>query len=115
MIDVITDGDDITGLLYYLWGPGKANEHTNPHLVAGFRHPLALEPAVTDDGRREFRHLTATLNHPALPDPGLAYDLAATAFPMSIDQSVELSGPTPAAHDPYTGRSSPSRPRGPSR
>jgi hypothetical protein len=26
-------------LLYYLYGPGKANEHSDPHLVAGFSDP----------------------------------------------------------------------------
>lgn len=29
-------GTDTYGLLRYLFGPGKSNEHTNPHLVAGW-------------------------------------------------------------------------------
>lgn len=31
----ITRGDRMSGLLVYLAGPGRANEHTEPHLVAG--------------------------------------------------------------------------------
>lgn len=31
----ITRGEKLTGLLVYLAGPGRANEHTEPHLVAG--------------------------------------------------------------------------------
>ena len=31
----ITRGQKMAGLIYYLQGPGKANEHTNPHMVAG--------------------------------------------------------------------------------
>lgn len=35
MIPNITKGDRMAGLLVYLAGPGRANEHTDPHLVAG--------------------------------------------------------------------------------
>ncbi|UNN05335.1 relaxase/mobilization nuclease domain-containing protein [Rhodococcus opacus] len=35
MIVKITTGEKMTGLLSYLQGPGRANEHTDPHLVAG--------------------------------------------------------------------------------
>ena len=31
----ITRGGRMTGLLVYLAGPGRNNEHSNPHLVAG--------------------------------------------------------------------------------
>ena len=31
----ITRGQKMAGLIYYLQGPGKHNEHTNPHMVAG--------------------------------------------------------------------------------
>ena len=31
----ITRGQKMSGLIYYLQGPGKHNEHTNPHMVAG--------------------------------------------------------------------------------
>ncbi|MFF2300697.1 relaxase/mobilization nuclease domain-containing protein [Arthrobacter sp. NPDC058127] len=35
MIPNVTKGDRMAGLLVYLAGPGRANEHTDPHLVAG--------------------------------------------------------------------------------
>lgn len=35
MIAKIVRGEKMTGLLAYLQGPGRANEHTDPHLVAG--------------------------------------------------------------------------------
>ncbi|MDO5049362.1 MAG: relaxase/mobilization nuclease domain-containing protein [Actinomycetaceae bacterium] len=37
MIPNIVDGGDMGGLMRYLVGPGRANEHTEPHLVAGSR------------------------------------------------------------------------------
>src|SRR6185312_17010867 len=33
---VLARGSNLAGLLYYLYGPGKACEHVNPHLVAGW-------------------------------------------------------------------------------
>ena len=36
MIGKVTRGRDVGGLLRYLFGPGKANEHTDPHLVASW-------------------------------------------------------------------------------
>ncbi|MDE1576993.1 relaxase/mobilization nuclease domain-containing protein [Actinotignum schaalii] len=35
MIPNIMRGGDIAGLVRYLFGPGRANEHTNQHIVAG--------------------------------------------------------------------------------
>lgn len=35
MIPNITKGDRMAGLLVYLAGPGRSNEHTDPHLVTG--------------------------------------------------------------------------------
>ena len=35
MIPNITKGTRMHGLIAYLAGPGRANEHTDPHLVAG--------------------------------------------------------------------------------
>lgn len=51
-------------LLYYLYGPGKACEHVNPHLVGGWRRPGILEPPVRADGRRDFRRLAGLLEVP---------------------------------------------------
>jgi hypothetical protein len=44
VIDKVTRGTGVAKLIYYLYGPGKHNEHTDPHLVAGYRHPAVLEP-----------------------------------------------------------------------
>ena len=35
MIPNVTRGGDMAGLVYYLAGPGRANEHTRPMIVAG--------------------------------------------------------------------------------
>ena len=35
MIGKVSRGDRMAGLMVYLAGPGRANEHTDPHLVAG--------------------------------------------------------------------------------
>ncbi|HXL92917.1 MAG TPA: hypothetical protein VN969_28650 [Streptosporangiaceae bacterium] len=65
MIDHIKKGRFVAGLLYYLYGPGKSDEHRNPHLVAAWRDQLTnLEPPIRPDGRRDFRHLTNLLNAP---------------------------------------------------
>jgi hypothetical protein len=60
--------------LYYLYGPGRANEHADPHLVAGFGDPAELEPGRRRDGSRDFRRLAGLLAQPlaALAGPGLA-------------------------------------------
>jgi hypothetical protein len=42
---VLKRGSNLAGLLYYLYGPGKACEHVNPRLVSGWRHPAELEPS----------------------------------------------------------------------
>ena len=72
-------GQRVTGLIYYLFGPGRNGEHTDPHLVAGWRHPAELEPPLRDDGHRDFRHLNGLLQQPhdrarpaRIAPPGLA-------------------------------------------
>ncbi|MFF0319062.1 relaxase [Micromonospora sp. NPDC005252] len=60
-------GSRVGGLLRYLWGPGKAEEHVDPHLVAAWdgAGPLAhLEPKVTASGKLDLRGLTAMLEQP---------------------------------------------------
>ncbi len=32
-------GGQVSGLLYYLYGPGRNEAHTDPHLIVGWRHP----------------------------------------------------------------------------
>jgi hypothetical protein len=40
-------GEHVEPLLYYLFGPGRHEEHTDPHIVAGpWRHPASLEPPL---------------------------------------------------------------------
>ncbi|MET8859629.1 mobilization protein [Streptomyces sp. NPDC004579] len=41
-------GDDTAGLLFYLYGPGKRDEHVNPHMVAAW-DPTVPDPARSDD------------------------------------------------------------------
>ncbi len=50
-------GERVEPLIYYLYGPGRHQEHTDPHIVAGWRHPAELEPALRPDGSRDFRTL----------------------------------------------------------
>jgi hypothetical protein len=42
----VSTGDRSRGLLSYLFGPGRRNEHTDPHIVAAF-----AMPGITDPGR----------------------------------------------------------------
>jgi hypothetical protein len=67
-------GERASGLIYYLFGPGRSAEHTDAHIVAGWRHPAELEPPVRDDGRRDFRRLNGLLQQPqvALGEHGMA-------------------------------------------
>ena len=57
-------GERVEPLIYYLYGPGRREEHTDPHIVAGGRHPAELEPPLREDGRRDFRRLFGLLNQP---------------------------------------------------
>ena len=57
-------GSRVSGLLNYLFGPGRNEEHTDPHLIAGWRHPIELEPTLRPDGRRDFRQLSGLLQQP---------------------------------------------------
>jgi hypothetical protein len=64
MIGKVIRGRNVGGLLCYLYGPGQANEHTDPHLVAGFSDPADLEPPIRANGTRDFRRLTGLLAQP---------------------------------------------------
>jgi hypothetical protein len=57
-------GERVERLIYYLFGPGRREEHTDPHIVAGWRHPAELEPPLRPDGGRDFRRLLGLLNQP---------------------------------------------------
>ena len=74
MIGKVVRGTDARRLLYYLYGPGKASEHTDPHLVAGFCDPADLEPERRRGGSRDFGRLAGLLAQPlaAVAGPGYA-------------------------------------------
>jgi hypothetical protein len=57
-------GKRVEPLIRYLFGPGRREEHTDPHVVAGWRHPAELEPPLRPDGSRDFRKLNGLLNQP---------------------------------------------------
>ncbi len=57
-------GERVQPLLYYLFGPGRHEEHTDPHIVAGWRHPADLEPPLRPDGTRDFTKLVGLLLQP---------------------------------------------------
>jgi hypothetical protein len=61
---VVDPGDDVTGLLYYLFGKGRRDEHVNPHLISGWEHPSGLEPPIGVSGGRDFRRLAGLLEEP---------------------------------------------------
>ncbi|HEV2377806.1 MAG TPA: hypothetical protein VGS19_37295 [Streptosporangiaceae bacterium] len=61
MIGKVLRGERVAGLIYYLYGPGRHEEHTDPHIVAGWRHPAELEPPLRPGGRRDFRPLNGLL------------------------------------------------------
>ena len=55
----ISRGSKTAGLMVYLEGPGKANEHTDPHLVAG--HRSVVDPSEV--GQRLDRQWALSLAH----------------------------------------------------
>lgn len=74
MIGKVLRGPRADRLLYYLYGPGRADEHVDPHLVAGFDDLAALEPERYRNGRRDFRRLAGLLAQPLAVLLGPGYD-----------------------------------------
>jgi hypothetical protein len=72
MIGKVVRGSHAGGLLRYLYGAGRANEHIHAHLIAGFGDPAELEPDRHLDGTADLRRLTELLAQPldALGRPG---------------------------------------------
>ncbi|WP_018252744.1 relaxase/mobilization nuclease domain-containing protein [Salinispora mooreana] len=68
MIPKVTYGSRVRGLLEYLWGPGKAEEHVNPHLVAGYDDVALLAPQqrAHNDGGWSLEELAARLDAPQI-------------------------------------------------
>jgi hypothetical protein len=73
MIGKVIRGTNVGHLLHYLYGPGKANEHTDPHLVAGFGDPAELEPSRRTNGSWDLRRLTGLLIQPLAALDGSNY------------------------------------------
>ncbi|MEV0732383.1 relaxase [Polymorphospora sp. NPDC050346] len=71
----VTKGTRTRGLLEYLWGPGKSDEHENPRIVAGYDDPSVLAPPQHPDDptRWDLADLAARLDAPqtALGERGL--------------------------------------------
>src|SRR6266571_8918285 len=74
VIGKVLRGRNVRRLLYYLYGPGLANEHTDPHLVAGFGDPAELEPERRPGGTRDFRRLAGLLEQAPAAVAGPGYD-----------------------------------------
>lgn len=80
-------GGRTTGLLYYLYGPGRANEHVDPHMVA------AWDSGVPDPGRTEGTNiplLATLLDAPLYSLEGKAPDQHVYHVPVSNDASDRI-------------------------
>ncbi|OJF14515.1 relaxase/mobilization nuclease domain-containing protein [Couchioplanes caeruleus] len=90
MIPKVTKGTRVRGLLEYLWGPGKAEEHTNPRIVAGYDDPAVLAPPVDPSapGRWLLGELAAKLDAPqeALGDRGIDEYVLQVALSVRVDE-----------------------------
>jgi hypothetical protein len=64
VIGKVLRGTNASGLLRYLYGPGRANEHADPQLVAGFSDPAELEPERRPGGSPDLRRLAGLLAQP---------------------------------------------------
>ncbi|MDT5029366.1 MAG: hypothetical protein QOE61_5792 [Micromonosporaceae bacterium] len=59
--------NDLDNLIWYLFGPGKRDEHTDPHLIAvwdGAGDMAKLEPPIGPGGKRDVRTLIELLAQP---------------------------------------------------
>lgn len=65
MIGRVYRGSRVGGLLRYLFGPGRHNEHIDPHLVGCWDgEPQRIEPRVLAGGGHDVRTLVALLEQP---------------------------------------------------
>ncbi|MEU1307199.1 relaxase/mobilization nuclease domain-containing protein [Streptomyces shenzhenensis] len=67
MVPDISTGSRTYGLLNYLYGPGRRDEHTDPHLVASWMPELAPDPGR--DPAATLKELTDRLDLPVLALP----------------------------------------------
>lgn len=80
MIPNITRGSRIVGLMAYLAGEGRANEHTEQHLVAGDHAIMA-------------RHGYAVLGAAAAREIGVALDTPRVAYGVEVTRQVRVADP----------------------
>ncbi|MEV8241958.1 relaxase/mobilization nuclease domain-containing protein [Microbacterium testaceum] len=80
MIPNITRGSRVTGLMTYLAGPGRSNEHTEQHLLAGDAAIMA-------------RHGYAVLYEAAAREIGLALDTPRLAYGVEVTRQVRVEDP----------------------
>ena len=64
VIGKVLRGNGVAGLLRYLFGPGRAHEHTDPHVVARWDDDGALIPAETRPDQTGRRRLARLLEQP---------------------------------------------------
>jgi len=98
VIGKVLRGSDAAGLLRYLYGPGRANEHLRPRLVAGWDDPRLLEPAVRADGRPDLRLLADQLNAPLVaaglgPSDRAVYHLVVAAAKADAGRGLAADRP----------------------
>jgi hypothetical protein len=74
LIGKVTRGTEAGRLLCYLYGPGRANAHSDPHLIAGFGDPAELEPERRVSGSRDLRRLGGLLAQPLAATYGANYE-----------------------------------------
>uniref|UniRef100_UPI003F493C66 relaxase/mobilization nuclease domain-containing protein n=1 Tax=unclassified Streptomyces TaxID=2593676 RepID=UPI003F493C66 len=74
-------GRNVAGLLYYLYGPGRANEHTNPHMVAAWDANV-MDPATTS---ATIPHLAKLLEAPVYALEGKPPSQHVYHVPVRID------------------------------
>ncbi|MFF9567640.1 relaxase/mobilization nuclease domain-containing protein [Streptomyces sp. NPDC014685] len=67
MVPDISTGSRTYGLLAYLYGPGRRDEHTDPHIVAAWMPELAPDPGR--DPNATLKQLTDRLDLPVLALP----------------------------------------------
>lgn len=79
MIGKVSRGWRVGGLIRYLMGPGRANEHTNQHVIASWDGaPERHQPVQRGDGEFDVAELTARLAEAAI-DAGIPQSEPAVA------------------------------------
>jgi hypothetical protein len=80
----ITKGARSRRLIEYLFGPGRSDEHTNPHVVAGYEEPNVLEPLRRPDGSAIVDQLVARLEAPLMAAGTLGVDKTVWHCSLSV-------------------------------